>query len=120
MEASMKITVKEDGGATVLNLDGRLDLATGAALKEEIKKVCDKGAKRVHLNFQKVEFINSSGLGALISVMKLVRIKKGRLTLSNLASYVREIFEITQLSHVFNIYETQEEAIISADQVTAE
>jgi len=116
----MKLTVREDSGTTVVTLEGRLDLATGANLKEEIKKVCDKGAKKIHLNLEKVEFINSSGLGALVSVMKQVRNKKGKLTLSNLAAYVREIFEITQLSHVFEIYETQPEALASADKVTAD
>ena len=116
----MKITVKADGGTTIVSLDGRLDLATGTNLKEEIKKVCDKGANRIHLNLQKVEFINSSGLGALVSVMKQVRIKKGKLTLSNLAPYVREIFEITQLLNVFEIHETQQEALASTEKVAAE
>jgi len=116
----MKITVKEEGATTVILLDGRLDLATGTNLKDEVKKLCDKGVKRLHLNLQKVEFINSSGLGAMVSVMKQVRLKKGRLTLSNLATYVREIFEITQLSHVFEIYETQQEALETSDKVTSE
>ena len=116
----MKITVKAENGTSIVSLDGRLDLATGANLKEEIKKVCDKGATRIHLNLQKVEFINSSGLGALVSVMKQVRIKKGKLTLSNLAPYVREIFEITQLLNVFEIHETQQEALASTEKVAAE
>ncbi len=116
----MKITVKAEGGATIVMLEGRLDLATGTDLKEETKKICDKGAKRIHLNLQKVEFINSSGLGALVSVMKQVRLNKGRLTLSNLADYVREIFEITQLNHIFDIYQTQQEAVASAEKVTVE
>ena len=116
----MNITVKDEGGAKVLRLDGRLDLATGGKLKEEIKNLCESGVKRIHLNLQKIEFINSSGLGALVSVMKQVRIKNGRLTLSNLASYVREIFDITQLSHVFEIYEDQTEALASTEKVAAE
>lgn len=112
----MKLTVKEEGGSTIVTLDGRLDLATGGNLKEEVKKLCDKGAKRIHLNLQKVDFINSSGLGALVSVMKQVRIKKGRMTLSNLAAYVREIFDITQLSHVFEIFDTEQEALESTEK----
>lgn len=115
----MKFTVKEEGGSKIVSLDGRLDLATGGDLKEEIKKLVDKGAKRVHLNLQKVEFINSSGLGALVSVIKQVRIKKGRLTLSNLAPYVREIFDITQLSHVFEIFDTEQEAVESTEKAAA-
>jgi len=115
----MKITVKDDGGVTIVNLEGRLDLATGGELKEEIKTICEKGSKRIHMNLQKVDFINSSGLGSLVSVMKQVRIKKGKLTLSNLAPYVREIFDITQLSHVFEIHETEQEALASVEKISA-
>lgn len=116
----MKITIKDEAEVSIVNLEGRLDLMTGANLKEEIRQVCDKGAKRIHLNLQKIEFINSSGLGALVSVMKQVRLKKGRLTLSNLAPYVREIFDITQLSNVFEIHETEKEALASTEKVTAQ
>ncbi|MGH8015489.1 MAG: STAS domain-containing protein [Candidatus Zixiibacteriota bacterium] len=116
----MKITVKDEGAAKIVSLDGRLDLATGGELKEEIKKHCEGGTRRIHLNLQKVDFINSSGLGAMVSVMKQVRSKKGKLTLSNLAPHVREIFDITQLSHVFEIYDTQNEAMASPDKVAAD
>jgi anti-sigma B factor antagonist len=109
----MEIRAKQEGSVHVLSLSGRLDLASGGTLKEQMKALFDKGATSVHLNLAEVEFINSSGLGALVSVMKEVRILKGRLTLSNLASYVQEIFEITQLSHIFEIYATEEEALNS-------
>lgn len=113
----MDITVREEGPVTVLTLKGRLDLASGASLKEQIKGLFEQGKTQFHLNLEQVEFINSSGLGALVSVMKEVRLRKGRLTLSNLASYVQEIFEITQLSHIFEIFQTQEEALQTSNPV---
>ena len=97
----MEITVKERGNVTVLTITGRLDLASGTMLKDQVKKLLAKNSTSIHFNLASVEFINSSGLGALVSVMKEVRLFKGRLTLSNLASYVQEIFDITQLSHIF-------------------
>ena len=109
----MDIIVKDEGNVCVLNLKGRLDLASGAALKEEVKKLFDQDKISIHFNLVEVEFINSSGLGALVSVMKEIRLRKGRLTLSDMASYVKEIFEITQLSHIFEIFETQDEALNS-------
>ena len=115
----MEIIPQEQGNISVLHLKGRLDLATGAELKTEIKNRFDQEKTQIHLNLTEVEFINSSGLGALVSVMKETRVKKGRLTLSNMATYVKEIFEITQLSHIFEIYETEAEAIASYQQVTA-
>jgi anti-anti-sigma factor len=58
-----------------------------------------------------VDFINSSGLGALVSILKDVRLVNGRMALCNLAPYVQEIFEITQLSNVFEICPTEKEAV---------
>lgn len=114
----MEMTVRERGTVTILTLSGRLDLASGTTLKEQVKKLLAKNNTTVHLNLQDVEFINSSGLGALVSIMKEVRLFKGRLTLSNLASYVQEIFDITQLSHIFEIYQSEEEAVASYQAVT--
>ena len=102
----MEITMREEGNVAVLKLSGRLDLASGATLKEQMKRLFGDNVTSIHLNLADVEFINSSGLGALVSIMKEVRLLKGRLTLSDLASYVQEIFEITQLSHIFEIYAT--------------
>jgi anti-sigma B factor antagonist len=115
----MEIKSRQEGNVTVLNLQGRLDLASGSVLKEEIKRLFAQQRNSVHLNLADVEFINSSGLGALVSIMKEVRLQKGRLTLSNLASYVQEIFDITQLSHIFEIFATEQEALGSYQSVTA-
>ena len=109
----MEISMREVGNVAVLNLAGRLDLASGATMKQEIKKLFEQDTTSIHLNLSKVDFINSSGLGALVSVMKEIRLQKGRLTLSDLASYVQEIFDITQLSHIFEIFGTEEEALAS-------
>jgi len=114
----MNLNVREEGSARILALDGRLEMTTGKELKEKIKVLCDSGTTRIHLNMEQVEFINSSGLGALISAMKDVRIVKGRLTLSNLAPYVREILDITQLAHIFEIHDTEQSAFASLESVT--
>ncbi len=113
----MEMIVREKGPVTVVQLTGRLDLASGSSLKEQVKKLLAKNETTIHLNLAQVEFINSSGLGALVSIMKEVRLTKGRLTLSNLASYVQEIFDITQLSHIFEIYQTEDEALASFQAV---
>ncbi len=115
----MEITKKEENSVAILCLKGRLDLASGAGLKEEIKALVDKEQTMIHLNLADVDFINSSGLGVLVSIMKDIRMHKGRLTLSDLASYVQEIFEITQLSHIFEIFPSESEAITSYKSVSA-
>lgn len=114
----MEVQIREENGVSIMQLKGRLDLASGSALKEQVKNLFDKEFNSIHLNLTDVDFINSSGLGALVSVMKETRLRKGRLTLSNLASYVQEIFEITQLSHIFEIFATEHEALNSYQSVS--
>jgi len=114
----MEISTRQQGSVTVLQLTGRLDLASGTILKEQVKKLLSKNTTSIHLNLTGVDFINSSGLGALVSIMKEVRMFKGRLTLSNLANYVQEIFDITQLSHIFEIFSSEEEALSSYQPVS--
>lgn len=109
----MEIKLTESNNVTIVTLKGRLDLSSGSSLKEQIKLLFNKDKTDMHLNLADVEFINSSGLGVLVAVLKETRLHKGRLTLSNLTSYIQEIFDITQLSHIFEIYATQKEALES-------
>jgi anti-sigma B factor antagonist len=106
----MDIKVTEHYEFTTLSLKGRLDFASSANLKDEVLKHVSGGKTKLILNLAMVDFINSSGLGTLVSILKEVRLARGRIVLSNLASYVQEIFEITQLSHIFEIYPSEAEA----------
>jgi anti-sigma B factor antagonist len=114
----MEITTTDANDVKILALCGRLDLASGTILKQQVKECFGKDVRSFHLNLSGVEFINSSGLGTLVSIMKEVRLRKGRLTLSDLANYVQEIFDITQLSHIFEIFGTEEEALNSYQSAT--
>jgi len=109
----MELTRRNEDMVVVLTLTGRLDLANGNKLKDEIKAVLDSGSTAIHLSMKELEFVNSSGLGAMVSIMKEIRLQHGRLTLSDMADYVREVFDITQLSHIFEIFSTEEEALRS-------
>jgi anti-sigma B factor antagonist len=118
MEGMMEIIKRETGNVVTFALSGRLDLGNGNKLKEEVKAALASGKTSVHLNLKQVEFVNSSGLGALVSIMKDVRVHRGRLTLSDMADYVREIFDITQLSHIFEIFATEQEALNSYQPIS--
>jgi anti-anti-sigma factor len=118
MEGKMESKRRDEGQVVIIYLSGRLDLSSGNKLKEEVKGILNSGKPSVHLNLKDVEFVNSSGLGALVSIMKETRIHRGRLTLSDMADYVREIFDITQLSHIFEIFATEQEALRSYQPAT--
>ncbi len=109
----MEFNRTDKDNVAVLSIIGRLDLGSGNKLKEQIREILDSQKTAIHINLKDVEFVNSSGLGALVSIMKEIRLHRGRLTLSDMADYVREIFDITQLSHIFEIYPTEEEALNS-------
>ncbi len=107
---AMELQAEQAGELDVLRVTGRLDLVGANALKDEIRRRLQDNRRLLVLNLENVDFINSSGLGALVSVLKDVRLVKGRLALTSLASYVKEIFTITQLSNVFEIFETERQA----------
>jgi len=113
----MEISRRDEDMVAILSLTGRLDLANGNKLKDEIKSILDNDVTAIHLCLKDLEFVNSSGLGAMVSIMKEIRLHRGRLTLSDMADYVREVFDITQLSHIFEIFPSEEEALRSYQTV---
>jgi anti-sigma B factor antagonist len=114
----MEISRRDEDMVAILTLSGRLDLANGNKLKEEIKGILENDVTAIHLSLKDLEFVNSSGLGAMVSIMKEIRLRRGRLTLSDMADYVREVFDITQLSHIFEIFPSEEEALRSYQTVS--
>lgn len=115
----MDITIKTAGNCSTFHLKGRLDLTSSSELKEKVKEYLDQGKVNIILDLAQVDFINSSGLGILVSTLKEVRTVKGRIALCSLAPYVQEIFEITQLSHIFDIYPGEEEAFSTFERQKA-
>lgn len=108
----MQFEVTTGTGATILRLKGeRLDAHNSDALKTKIKEIFDGGAKTVLVNLAEVRFIDSSGLGALVSGFKNAVFYKGRLALSSLQEQVRSMFDLTRLNRVFDIYVSEEEAL---------
>ena len=107
----MEINTRINGDIAVIDLKGRLDLTSAKDLKNASRKYYMSDNCKLILNMEKVNFINSSGLGALISILKEVRSRNGELKISNLEDYVREIFEITRLSSIFDLCENEAQAL---------
>ncbi len=109
----MDIRKRYEGDVAILQLDGQLNLTSASTLKEASKEVLANDTKKMVLNLEKVDFINSSGLGALVSILKDVRNARASMKISNLAPYVKEIFDITQLSNIFEIFTDENKAVAS-------
>lgn len=109
----MEITTTIKGDIAIINLQGRLDFASADELKNASRKYYSSDRCKLILNMDKVYFINSPGLGALVSILKEVRHHEGALRISNLGDYVRGIFDLTQLSRIFDICEDESQALES-------
>ncbi len=106
----MNFHVVQHADFLTLSMKGRLDISTASMLKEKVLDHVSKGARSIILNMAQVDFINSSGLGTLVSILKETRARGSRLVLSNLANHVHEIFEITQLAEIFEIFPVEADA----------
>ena len=108
----MKISVRQVGDVTVLDISGRITLGEGnVALRKIVRDLLDKGNKKILLNLGEVQYVDSSGVGELVGKCKTVRSHGGELKLVNLSKRVQELFQMTRLSSVFCIEEDEATAI---------
>ncbi len=108
----MKISLTGFYGVTILIPESeRLDAHNADTLKDALKNAFEGGAKNILVDMGKVRFIDSSGLGVLVSGFKNSVAHKGRMALSGLQEQVRSMFELTRLHRVFDIYEERDQAL---------
>jgi anti-sigma B factor antagonist len=97
------------GGVTIVDLSGRIVLGEGSAgLRDLLRNLVSEGIKKILLNLRNVDYIDSSGLGELVSAFTSMRSQGGELKLLNLTKRVRALLQITKLLTVFDI--TDDEA----------
>lgn len=108
----MNLTTEEIKNTIVINLnEERLDAHNSADLKVEIQRLFENGNLNLLIDMKNVRFIDSSGLGALVSGFKNATSNQGTLKLSSLQPQVKSMFELTRLHRVFEIFPSAEEAI---------
>jgi anti-sigma B factor antagonist len=106
------ITEKED--VVIISVkEERLDAHNSSDLKKEVKEFFDSGRKKVLVDLKDVRFIDSSGLGALVSGFKNAISHQGALKIAALQPQVKSMFELTRLNRVFDIFSNREEALDS-------
>ena len=101
----MDITLEVDrvGDDDVITVGGELDMYTVPRLRQAIADVAGDGPLSIVLDFQGVEFIDSTGLGVLVGALRRVRQSEGRLVIRGLRPNVFKVFEITGLDEVFGL-----------------
>ena len=122
---ALKMTDREVNGASVVALDGRIVMgAEGSALREKLHNLISGGKKRIVLNMNHIEYVDSSGLGTLVSAHLSAKNHGASLKLSNLGRKFLEVLELTRLATVFEVCDTEASAIASfskpADEAATE
>ena len=105
------ICEKKDAVTVIFVKEERLDAHNSGELKSELAGLFDRNEKNVLVDLREVRFIDSSGLGALVSGFKNAISHHGSLKLSGLQPLVKSMFELTRLHRVFEIFGTAEEAL---------
>ncbi len=110
----MNLKTEKSGDMTLLAVrEERLDAHNSEDLKAEMNRLFEGGAKDLLVDLKEVRFIDSSGLGVLVSGFKNASTRQGSIKLCCLQSQVRSMFELTRLHRVFDIYQTVDEALES-------
>jgi anti-sigma B factor antagonist len=108
----MRLDVKMQNDRIMISVkEERLDAHNSGELKEQILKSLQEGARHVVVDLDDVKFIDSSGLGALLSGYKNANQRSGTLVLSGLQPRVLSMFELTRLNRVFEIYPRLQDAV---------
>ena len=107
----LKIESKEVDGIGVIVLEGEVDVYTAPKLKSRLIDLVDEGKYNIVIDLQKVEFMDSSGLGVLVGGLKRVKSHQGSIALVCTQDNILKIFRITGLVKVFPIFSSEEEAV---------
>ena len=109
---SMTLNARRIDDVVILDLSGRITIGEGTVtLRKEIQKLLDAGQSKFLLNLADVDYIDSSGLGELVTSFTTVRNKNGQLKLLNLTRRVRDLLQITKLLTVFESFDSETEAL---------
>ena len=107
-------TTREVGDVVIVDFSGKITLGEGSSLlRRTIKEMIDHGYKKLLINLEDVDYIDSSGIGELVSAYTTVRNAEGELKLLNLTKRVHDLLQITRLFTVFDVQSEEEKALRS-------
>ena len=110
----MKIETRTVGDVHILDCSGKITLGEGTmAIRNTVREVLKSGGKKIVLNLSEVNYIDSSGIGELVSTFTTVTNQDGQLKLLNLTKKIQELLQITKLLTVFSVYDNEQKALAS-------
>jgi len=110
----VKLTPRKVGDVTVIDAVGRITLGEASStFRDTIRELVSKGEKKLLLNLAEVSYIDSSGIGELVSAYTTVTNQGGQLKLLNLTKRIQDLLQITKLYTVFEVFDNEAEAVRS-------
>lgn len=111
---SMKVNTRQVDGVTILDLSGRITLGEGSVtLRDTIRDLIAKGQKNILLNLADISYLDSSGLGELVTAYTTTKNAGGEMKLLNLTKKVQDLLQITKLYTVFDVKDDEASAVSS-------
>ena len=107
----MEISQREADKVVILDIQGEIDLYNAPEIKDTIQKLIEQQKYNIIINLEKVSYIDSSGIGALISSLSNLKKYQGSLKIINVYASVKKVFELTKLTSFFEIFDSEEEAL---------
>lgn len=107
----MNIKVRTESDITIVSLDGRMDWKALSEFTGTVAQLVDTGSTKVLLDFEKMEYMSSAGIRALIECMQTVEGKGGKFGICSPNTAILELFKVVQLEKVMKIYKTELDAI---------
>ena len=115
-QANVTISVRKAGDkANILDIKGEVNAFAEKALMDAYTRASDNGAQAIVLNFTDLEYMNSSGIGLLVTLLIRINRQNQRLIAFGLNQHYKQIFELTRLNEAIPICETEAEAVAVAD-----
>jgi anti-sigma B factor antagonist len=112
--AQLTVTERQAGDVVILDLSGKITIGEGSVqVRDAVRKLLDSGRKKILLNLGDVAYVDSSGIGELVSSYTTTNNSGGQLKLLNLTKKIQELLMITKLLTVFETYENEEAALAS-------
>src|SRR6476619_3080762 len=112
IDVSATLTTRQVGDISVVDVSGRITLGDGSsALRELLREMLKQGQKKILLNVQNVSYIDSSGIGELVSGYTTVASQGGTLKLLGLTNRIKDLLQITKLYTIFDVHEDEAHAV---------
>ncbi len=109
----MSFTMQREGDILVVDVEGQLIVGNRQELKQKVLDELEKGERKFLIDFSQTGYIDSSGLGVLVSLSKKIREQGGELRLANLNEDLKTLFELTKLDTLFQIADSRARALES-------